>query len=336
MSESISKNESLALRGLCISMIVLHNFIHVFAPYTENEKSFDPVNADFFINNIFDHPILGFFSYLGWLGVPMFFFLSGYGLHKKYGNVVPNKFSFIKWHYIKLLLLAGPIIILSNVLVKTPILHTLGQLTLLNNIYEYNWIRPASFWFIRCAFEFYILYAIIFHRIHPKLLLGLAFVITCSFYLLDWPVVNLLKYHHIGWILDFSLGIYVARYHQCMKYIENVYASIILFILMIFSSVNEQTWMFSTVISILFFLSIKRYITFKPIVFIGTVSAFLYATHTAVRNVWEHLDTSIDYMNDNVLLIMLSICGYFLMSVLVAIVYGKCYDKVLSLIRRKK
>jgi len=335
MSESISKNENLALRGLCILMIVLHNFIHVYLPYAENEMWFDSVKAEFFITKIFYHPILGFLSYLGWLGVPMFFFLSGYGLHKKYGNVVPNKLSFIKWHYIKLLLLAGPIIILLNVLNKTTLLHIFGQLTLLNNIFGNNWIMPTSFWYIRSAFEFYIIYAIVLHRIHPKLLLGIAFIITCSLIFLSWPTVEMLKNHHIGWILDFSLGVYIAKYGQYMKYIEKVYASIILFILMIFSSVNEQTWMFSTVISILFFLSIKKYITFRPIVFFGTVSAFLYATHTVVRSIWVRL-VDINYMNDNVFLIMLSICGYFLISVLFAIVYGKCYDKVLLLIRRKK
>lgn len=336
MKETISKNESLALRGLCISLIVLHNFIHHVVPFTENESIFNQSNADFFINNILNHPILGFFSYLGWIGVPMFFFLSGYGLSKKYGNLVPNKLSFIKWHYLKLLLLAGPVIILSNILVKTPVLHILGQLTLLNNIYESNFIRPASFWFIRCALEFYILYAILLHRIPSRILLALAFIITCSFYCFSCPTIEVLKNHHIGWILDFSLGVYAAQYDNWKKYIENIYASVILFVLMIFSSVNEQTWIFSTTFAILFFLSIKRYITLKPIIYIGSISAFLYATHTAVRNVWERLDNSIDYMNSNVLLIFLSIGGYFVCSVIVAFLYGKYYKKVLSLIQSKK
>lgn len=335
MKETISKNESLALRGLCITLIVLHNFIHVVVPYTENEKLFDPVNADYFIHHIFEHPILGFFSYLGWIGVPMFFFLSGYGLKKKYGSIVPKKLKFIIWHYLKLLLLAAPVIILSNILVKTSFLHIAGQLTLLNHIFAYEFIRPHSFWFIRTAFEFYILYAIILHRINPKILLGIAFVATCCLYFFSWPTVEMLKYFFIGWLLEFSLGVFVAQNEQYLKYIENVWASIILFVLLMFTSVNEQTWLFSTAIAILFFLSIKRYITCKLIVFLGSISALLYATHTAIRNVWDYIDPSIDYMNGNILLIIASISGYFLLCVITAVLYGKYYKKAVSFLKRK-
>lgn len=82
MDNSLSKDESLALRGICITMIVLHNLIHNVVPFHENEKWFNISNAEYFLNNITNHPILGSISYLGWLGVPMFFFLSGYGLQK--------------------------------------------------------------------------------------------------------------------------------------------------------------------------------------------------------------------------------------------------------------
>ena len=110
----IAKNENLALRGICISLILLHNLVHNVVPFTENERFFDPEKADFFINNLMSHPILGSISYLGWLGVPVFFFLSGYGLSMKYESTISNAFTFIKNHYLKLLLLAGPFIIIGN------------------------------------------------------------------------------------------------------------------------------------------------------------------------------------------------------------------------------
>ena len=40
MDNSLSKDESLALRGICITMIVLHNLIHNVVPFHENEKWF--------------------------------------------------------------------------------------------------------------------------------------------------------------------------------------------------------------------------------------------------------------------------------------------------------
>ena len=335
MKEAISKNEGLALRGLCITLIVLHNFIHVVVPYGENEKCFVSSNADFFVNHLFEHPILGFLSYLGWIGVPMFFFMSGYGLKRKYGNVVPRKFQFIVWHYLKLLLLAAPVIILSNILVKTSFFHIVGQLTFLNHIFAYEFIRPHSFWFIRTAFEFYILYAIILHRINPKILLGIGFITTCCLYFFSWSTVEMLKYYFIGWLLEFSLGVFVAQNGQYVKYIENVWASIILFALMMFTSVNGQSWLFSTSVAILFFLSIKRYITCRLIVFLGSISALLYATHTAVRNVWDYIDSSIDYMDGNLLLIFGSISGYFILCVITAVLYGKYYKKAVSFLKSK-
>lgn len=318
-----------------MTLVVLHNFIHVVVPYTENEKWFDPVNADFFIHNILDHPILGSLSYLGWFGLPMFFFLSGYGLSIKYGNIVPNKLSFIMRHYLKLVLLGAPVIILSNILVKTPVLHIFDQVTLLSNIFTNNWIRPRSFWYLSAALEFYILYALIIYRISPKILLGVAFAITCSFYFFSWSQIELFKYHHIGWILEFSLGVYLARNTKLMKYIENIYVSIALLIILLYSSVNEHIWIFSSFLSVLFFLSIKKYLCNKLIIYIGSISAFLYATHAAVRNVWDYIDFSIDYMNGNVLLIFVSIAGYFLLCILVAVIYRLYYKNALSAVQRK-
>lgn len=334
MKEAISKNESLALRGLCITLVILHNFIHIVVPFTENEKYFDPAIADYFINHFFEHPMMGFFSYIGCYSLPMFFFLSGYGLKKKYNNDVPNKLSFIVWHYLKLVLLAGPVIILSNILVKTPFLHITGQLTLLNHIFAYDFIRPASFWYIRTAFEFYILYAIILHRINPKILIGIAFIVSCSFYLVSWPVVEMLKYFFIGYFLEFSLGVFVAQYDYCIEYIENKWVSILLLVLLLFSSVNEQTWIFSSCISILFLLSIKKYLTNRVFIYIGSISALIYATHAVIRNVW-HNHIFVDYMNGNVLLITLSISGYLITCVVAAVIYGKYYNTVISFLKKK-
>ena len=333
MDNHLTKNESFALRGFCITLIVLHNFIHSVVPYVENEKWFNVANANYLIDNFFSHPVLASFSYFGWLGVPMFFFLSGYGLNRKYGSVVQNKFSFIIWHYLKILLLAGPIVLLSNFLAHSPVLHTLGQMTFLNNLFGSNWIRPASFWYLRVALEFYILYALLFHRINSKILLIIALAVTCSFYFMDWQTVRCLKYHNVGWLLDFALGMYTANNPQWIKYLERIWLSVILLALLVFASLYEYGWIFSDTISILFILSIKKYLTIKPIVFLGTISAYLYVIHSVVRHPW--LFMNIDYMNGNPWVAALSICAYFIVCVGVAYVYGIGYRKVFSFIQRK-
>lgn len=316
---SISKNENLALRGICISLIVLHNLVHNVVPFEENEKWFNPEFSDFFINNISGHPILGSLSYLGWLGVPIFFFLSGYGLSKKYGKTIPNSFSFIKRHYLKLLLLAGPIILLKNIKLGTPPLQVLGQLTFLNNIYDNLSIYPRAFWYLRVAFELYIIYSLFLRRIPAKWLLFLSFVVTCSFYFFSDKVVESMKYHSIGWLLDFSLGVYAVHHGRWLERIETIYCSLLFFALLVFSSINGYAWYFSTTFSILFFLSIKKHITNRLLIFLGSISAFLYVTHPLVRDIWLHWN--LDYMIGNQWYITLSVCSYFLISVLVAYLY---------------
>ncbi|MBR1626125.1 MAG: hypothetical protein IJ681_03165 [Bacteroidales bacterium] len=177
-NSELTKAQSLGLRGLCISLIVLHNFIHNVIPFAENESSFNIDNAQYFLDNILSHPIMGSLSYLGWLGVPMFFFLSGYGLHTKYAGNIDNKFSFIKKHYLKLLFLAGPFILISGCS-KIIHLHSLRMfvdavlsLSFLNQFWGAT-IYPRAFWYIRVAFEFYILYAFI-HKINPKYLVAVG------------------------------------------------------------------------------------------------------------------------------------------------------------------
>ena len=312
-------------------LIVLHNLAHNVVPFMENEKCFDPSNAEFFINNVLAHPILGSISYLGWLGVPIFFFLSGYGLSKKYGKEIPNPLEFIKIHYLKLLLLAGPCILIDNIIRGSSFFQILGQLTFLNGFFGYDEIYPVAFWYLRVAFEFYILYALILRHIPAKWFLGLSLVIVCSFVFISGRVVETMKFHSIGWLLDFSLGVFIAKDGKWLKRIENVYCSLLFLVLLVFSSIYEYAWLFSTTLAVLFFLSIKRHITNKLVLFLGSISAFLYVVHPIVRNRWTHLP--LDYMNGNVIYIFLSICAYLGVCVLAAYLYGLYYKKVISLLK---
>lgn len=324
---NLTWNENLGLRGLCITLIVLHNFIHNILTIQECEKFFYSERADFYLHSVLGHPITGTLSYLGWIGVPVFFFLSGYGLSSKYGRVVPNVFSFVSKHYLKLLLLAGPVILFKNLNDGTPILDILGQLTFLNNLFNRS-IGPASFWFLRVAFEFYILYALVLRFIPPKLLLGFGIIVLCSYLFISEEVCLMMKNHFLGWLFDFSLGLYLAQNPRWIKRIENIYSSICLFALVMFSSVNFYAWPFSTTLTVLFFLSIKRYLTNRPLVFLGTISASLYVTHSVVRNIWQiqlNLDQNMDYMNGNRAYFILLVISFFLSAVIVAYLYGKLY-----------
>ncbi len=80
--------ESSALRGVAILGIILHNYCH-WLPNTvkENEYTFSGENVRQFIGCFlsFDQFLfIQILSFLGHYGVPVFLFVSGYGLARKY------------------------------------------------------------------------------------------------------------------------------------------------------------------------------------------------------------------------------------------------------------
>lgn len=86
LNNILGKENSQILRGLAIMSIMLHNFLHnrSLGFTRENEMSYLSVKADAFFKVISSEglSIYELFSYLGWVGVAVFVFLSGYGVMK--------------------------------------------------------------------------------------------------------------------------------------------------------------------------------------------------------------------------------------------------------------
>lgn len=75
------------MRGVAIVFIMLHNLLHLVIPTLENEFVFQIERTRFFMNEVFSggvDVVQDIFSFLGWYGVAVFLFLSGYGLTLKY------------------------------------------------------------------------------------------------------------------------------------------------------------------------------------------------------------------------------------------------------------
>lgn len=79
----LSKENSKILRGLGIMAIILHNFsiCPQFGLSACNEMSFSIENSMAYFSTFKDGNIITeFISFLGWTGVPVFVFLTGYGI----------------------------------------------------------------------------------------------------------------------------------------------------------------------------------------------------------------------------------------------------------------
>ena len=99
MNQSIlSRNACNALRGLAIIGIFLHNYCHWLGPIVkENEYQFFLRNADW-LTQVLANPDINLpihlLSFFGHYGVPVFLFLSAYGLVMKYeANLISQQNS---------------------------------------------------------------------------------------------------------------------------------------------------------------------------------------------------------------------------------------------------
>ncbi|MBP3219108.1 MAG: acyltransferase, partial [Prevotella sp.] len=241
----MSRTESSALRGIAILGIILHNYCHFLGfAVKENEYKFDPSRPMQFLDKLFSLDsdlFIHFFSFLGHYGVPIFLFISGYGLVKKYeahpkgGEPASAKEAspsgrfggaFIKKHFLKLfrLMVIGYLVFIGIYLLR----HSdgaqvyswdrvLAQLTMTINFFYFDpdhIIKPGPYWYFGLMLQLYILYILVIHRWRSNwLLVALAIgSVALESYFVDSPDwLNYIRYNFIGALLPFCMGIWIAR-----------------------------------------------------------------------------------------------------------------------------
>ena len=241
----LSRTESSALRGIAILGIILHNYCHFLGfAVKENEYKFDPSRPMQFLDKLFSFDsdlFIHFFSFLGHYGVPIFLFISGYGLVKKYeaqpkgGEPASAKEAspsgrfggaFIKKHFLKLfrLMFIGYLVFIGIYLLR----HSdgaqvyswdrvLAQLTMTINFFYFDpdhIIKPGPYWYFGLMLQLYILYILVIHRWRSNWLLaalaiGSVALESCFVDSPDW--LNYIRYNFIGALLPFCMGIWIAR-----------------------------------------------------------------------------------------------------------------------------
>ena len=241
--EFLSRTESAALRGIAILGIILHNYCHFLGfAVKENEYKFDAARPMQFLERLveFDSDLfIHFFSFFGHYGVPIFLFISGYGLVKKYeaqslpkgGDSSPFTLhsSFIKYHFLKLfrLMIIGYLVFIGVYLLRhsdgAQVYswdHVLTQLTMTINFLYFDpdhIIKPGPYWFFGLMLQLYMLYILVIHRWRSNwlllaLALGSVVLEGCFVDSQDW--LNYIRYNFIGGLLPFCMGVGLARQEE--------------------------------------------------------------------------------------------------------------------------
>ena len=167
------------MRGLAIIGIFLHNYCHWLGPMVkENEYTFNAENVAGMNRALLHadaHLPLHLLSFFGHYGVPVFLFLSGFGLFKKYHETYAPVGKFLFGHYLKLFrMMAVGFALFIFIDAQTPpswhydSLKIIAQLLMFNNLLPRpdKMIWPGPFWFFGLMMQFYLLYRLMLHRRH--------------------------------------------------------------------------------------------------------------------------------------------------------------------------
>ena len=241
--------------------IMLHNYCHWLRfAVKENEFRFSEINNDRLLD-VLAHPDwnlpIHLLSYFGHYGVPVFLFLSGFGLVMKYeaspslrreslpqpppkgGGDWSTKSplflvggSFLK--LFRMMIIGFVLFVVVDNLTPGPhryaLLDVVTQLLMVNNLMPTpdKVIWPGPFWFFGLMMQLYIIYHLLFSRLRNWRVV-VAMIVICWLVQMpflgsgDGEMLNYLRYNFISGMLPFGIGILVGRISPHIR-IEKVQA----------------------------------------------------------------------------------------------------------------
>lgn len=296
----------LLMRGLAIAAIVLHNFCHaVPGVASENEFGFDGANVaslfaakDGAVQWAFD-----LMSFFGWYGVPVFMFLTGYGLVMKYERVgVPFAVGgFLRRNFLKLFFLMLPAVaalVILTLCVCLPKgylgLHTVAayvaQLTMLPDLFYPLWEPlPGVFWYFGLTMEFYIVYALFIRR-RPAWWMWALVAASIMAQLLAGgasEAMGWLRHNATGWMSVLAMGVVYARVRHIWRpaAVGLLTASVLLFVP---SALDARAWQFSILACVVMAIAAARLSMLVPLwrevwIWLGRLSPMVFVSHPVAR-----------------------------------------------------
>ena len=321
MKEILTRRECSAMRGIAILAIMLHNYCHFIGKIVkENEYLYLESN-----NNRLWHVLTNpdellpvhLLSYFGHYGVPVFLFLSGFGLVMKYENnertesFHPSILPFFKYHYLKLLrmLIVGFVLFLMVDAVTPGRFafhwdHVLAQLLMYINLLPDpdKIIWPGIYWFFGLMMELYIVYRLLLYRRNSWIVVGL--IVVCwllqTFCDPDGETLNRLRYNFIGGMLPFGLGLLAARiptlgtFHSRLGNVsfprwEYLAVFLLSSALIVAMGFWYYSWLWIPVFIILGTIALVKLMpesVLKLFVWFGSISAAMFVAHPIARKLF--------------------------------------------------
>ena len=319
-NEFLTRDECTAMRGIAILAIMLHNYCHFIGKIVqENEYQFFTSHNEG-LWQVITHPDellpVHLLSYFGHYGVPVFLFLSGFGLVMKYevspqpsqkGERVQTLWrvgDFIRYHYLKLLrmLIVGfTLFIIVDMMTPGRFQyhwdHVIAQLLMYINVLPEpdKIIWPGIYWFFGLMIELYIVYRLLLYR--QKNWVVIAVVIVCWLLQVccdpDGDTLNRLRYNFIGGMLPFGAGILVGRsidkIHFSMSRWLWACVTLLTSLLVFVMCFHFQSWLWIPLLIIIGTIALVKTMPQQLLhlcVWFGSISAAMFVAHPVARKIF--------------------------------------------------
>jgi len=354
----ITRQQSAAMRGIAILAIMLHNYCHWLPMVQENEYTFTRANYDRLLDVIAwpRHDFLAqMLSFFGHYGVPVFVFLSAYGLVMKYEKsekqFSESAWEFIKKHYQKLFLMMV-VGYTAFVLIDymTPghrhyeFWNVIGQLGMFSNFYtdpDHD-IWPGPYWYFGLMVQIYIVYRLILYKGKGSLggllpgkvyqtMLVILFMTTLAAQLLFEPTglpLQWYRYNVFGSLPVFIAGLWFARSGRPTSYPKLV-GPVVVLLTSFFTLAGSQsfvTWTlvpFCVVAATLYLVYCLPQCIMKPLAWVGSISAAMFVCHPITRKILIPISRQGDLYAGLILYLVATIILAILFKHLIAIVSSK-------------
>ena len=304
--------ESKALRGIAILGIMLHNYCHFLGfAVKENEYTFNVAKPMQLLDRLMSpdsYLFVHVLSFFGHYGVPVFLFISGFGLVAKYEqqSSVPRvgALSFTGYHYMKLLrLMSLGYIAFAVVSYLHPhgyhgytVGRVVAQLLMYINIMPDpdHIIKPGPYWFFGLMIQLYIVYRLFVYR-RPSLY-AVALIVACwlaqaVFTPANDPggeILNRIRYNFIGGMLPFGAGVLYARYGRELPSWAYAAIAAVSAVVVFAGSFNFQAWLWVPLFIVTGAVATVKLIPEKalaPCVWFGAISSALFVVHPITREI---------------------------------------------------
>ena len=331
------------MRGIAIMAIMLHNYCHwVKDIVRENEYTWTAAKCDklwHLIQNPDEFFPVHLFSFFGHYGVPVFLFLSGFGLVMKYETSQGDRHAvsiwrFLRYNYLKLfrILIVGFVafVMLDAI---TPGMHryewldVVAMLGMFSNFLEHpsQTIWPGPYWYFGVTLQLYIVYRLLFYRWRHwgvvVTMIALCWLLQEA-YLDDKEMLERLRYNFMGGMLPFGMGVLLARSNFRLSLNGRMAGALTMVCvgLIVYLSFYQQTWLWVPVLIVIGTIALVKYLPefiLKWLVWLGGISAAIFVSHPIVRKIFIRPYLSEDIYAGLLLYVVASLVVAWLMMMVI-------------------